>query len=159
MTTTQFLMLLGIAVSASIALIVASQQRKQMRQIELYKSDPTVGLVPPPSAFSRFIKSKWDILLGFGIPLVNLVIQLMSREPISKTSVLIISLSIAFLLVNIVATVIFRVVDRISKLIVGLTGAVESHFEITQSHGEMLESQTKLIAEILNRESSLIDKR
>ena len=146
MTTTHIIMLVGIAVSAVVALIVASQQRRQMRQIELYKQDPSVGLVPPISALTRFVKSKWDTVLGFGIPIVSLALEFMSDAPLTRLSVLIISLNIAVLLTNVVMAVVFRSVDRIFSLIIRITDILEKnvangrdHFEITKSHTSAIE--------------------
>ena len=38
----------GVVVSAIVALIVAGLQRRQMRQIELHREDPSISLTPPP---------------------------------------------------------------------------------------------------------------
>jgi hypothetical protein len=140
MTVTHIIMLVGIALSALVALVVASQQRKQMRQVELYKQDPSVGLVPPRSAVTRFIQSKWDVVLGFGGPILNLFFVFIMDTPLTRLSVLVISLSVALLLVNIVMTLVFRMVDRMSRLTSDLTTIVKDHFEITKSHSRILEN-------------------
>ena len=46
----------GVVVAAVVALVVNYQNRKQARQIELYRRDPSVGLIPPPHAFMAFLK-------------------------------------------------------------------------------------------------------
>ncbi|MBV6811092.1 hypothetical protein KWH19_15175 [Xanthomonas campestris pv. pennamericanum] len=146
MTITHIIMLIGISISAVVALIVASQQRKQMRQIELYKKDSSVGLVPPSSALTQFVKSKWDTVLGFGGPIVSLTLEFAANAPLTRLAVLLISLNVALILTNIVMTIIFRVVDRIFSAISRLTGIVDrgiamgdEHFEITKSHTRILE--------------------
>lgn len=146
MTVTHIIMLVGIAISAAVALIVASLQRKQMRQIELYKQDPSVGLIPPSSALTRFVKSKWESVFAFGGPIVGLVLEFTSNTPITRMSVLLISLNIAALLTNIVLAFLFRVVDRVFSTIDRLTDILDmhitngkAHLEITKSHTHMLE--------------------
>jgi hypothetical protein len=91
--------MVGIVVSAAAALIIAYLHRKQMRQIELYKQDPSVGLVPPPTAFTRFVKLRWLDVLGYAVPFLNLVIELNSDGPITRFSVLVIASSVALLVV------------------------------------------------------------
>jgi len=44
-----------IIVTTVVALIIASLHRKQMRQIELHRENPSVPLIPPPHLATRFI--------------------------------------------------------------------------------------------------------
>ena len=117
MTITQAIMLLGIVAAATVAFIVGYLQRKQMRQVELYRQDPTVGLVPPPSPLTKFVKSKWDSALGIGMPVLSLVIEFSGHAPITRLSVALISLNVAFLLVNFVMYIVFRLFDKTMALI------------------------------------------
>jgi hypothetical protein len=57
MSAGNWLTLVGIVVGGFVALAVAHMHRKQMRQIELHRADPTVPLVPPPHPITRFLKS------------------------------------------------------------------------------------------------------
>lgn len=57
MSAANWITLFGIIVAAVVALAVAFMHRKQMRQIELYRADPTVPLVPPLHPVTRFLKS------------------------------------------------------------------------------------------------------
>jgi heme exporter protein D len=51
-------------------LVVAYLQRRQMRQIEAYRQDPSVGLVPPPHPLRqllwRFLRRFWAPIWYFG---------------------------------------------------------------------------------------------
>ena len=49
----------GIIVAAAVAVIVNYQNRKQSRQIELFRKDPSVGLIPPPHPWIRFLQKNW----------------------------------------------------------------------------------------------------
>ena len=152
MTLTHFLMLLAIGVSAAVALLISYQQRRQMRQIELYKLDSSVGLTPPPTALTRFIKSKWDVVLGFGGPTINLVLELSSSAPITRLSVFVISLSVALLLTNVVMAVTFRLVERMAAsqaqlgaFVSALQDAVKDHVELTGISVRVLDELTDLV--------------
>jgi hypothetical protein len=49
----------GVVVAAAVALVVNYQNRKQARQIELFRNDPSVGLMPPPHPWVAFLKKNW----------------------------------------------------------------------------------------------------
>jgi hypothetical protein len=66
MTASNWLTLFGIAVAAVVALAVAALHRKQMRQIELHRTDPTIPLVPPPHPITRFLRSYGFNTLFYG---------------------------------------------------------------------------------------------
>ena len=131
MTITHAIMLAGIVVAAAVALIVGHLQRKQMRQIELLKQDPSAGLLPPPTAFTRFVRSKWDSLLGYGGPAVGLALEFSSSAPLTRISVLLISVSVAFLLVNVVMHVVFRLAERTAAIVAELRATQARHLEVT----------------------------
>jgi hypothetical protein len=161
MTVTHIITVATVAVSAAVALIVAHLQRKQMRQIELYKQDPTVSLTPPPSALTRFVKSNWDIVLGSGGPVLSLTLELTSNAPLTRLSVFMISLLIGLVIANFLNAMIFRILDRMARVDADLLGVVKDlvhhtdiatdslygilkdHIEITKSHARTIENGTK----------------
>jgi len=147
MSITHAIMLIGIIIAALVALSIGHLQRKQMRQIELYKLDPSVGLVPLPSAITRFVKSKWDKVLGFGAPASGLLIEFVSAAPLTRASVFLISFSVAFLLANVVMLVVFRLAERTASLIAALGAAQERHLEITARVTAAVESLTEQVLE------------
>ena len=132
MTITHVVMLIGILVAAAVALTVGHLQRKQMRQIELYRRDPTVGLIPPSNFLTRFVGSRWDSIIGFGAPSIGLIVELFDPAPVNRISVLLISISIAFLFLHFVMIIVFRLFDRTIALITELTASHKEHFQITE---------------------------
>ena len=56
MSAPVWLSLLTLAVTSAVALTIAAMHRKQMRQIELHRVDPSVPLAPPPNAFTKFLQ-------------------------------------------------------------------------------------------------------
>ena len=120
MTTTQLIAVIAIVISAAVALIVSHLQRKQMRQIELYKLDPSAGLLPPESRLTRFVKSKWDSIFAFGGPIYILVAEALKSAPPTRYTILIVSFAMMMLTLNIALALIFRMQtkfnERIAKL-------------------------------------------
>jgi len=131
MTLTQLITIFGIAVSASVALIVAYLHRRQMRQIELYKQDPTVGLIPSPSRLTAFVKSKWESILGFGGPILILTSEFSRDAPITRITIFNISVSLALLLGNFVLLLVFKLQDRNSKRLAEILTLQQRHADVT----------------------------
>ena len=70
----------GIVVGSTTAVLVGYLHRSQMRQIELFKQDPTVGLKPP-----RHLLPSWraGALLGWAgtiVPFLTLLPLLFSNQ-------------------------------------------------------------------------------
>jgi hypothetical protein len=88
----------AIMIPSATALLVAYWHRKQMRQIELFKRDPSAGLRPPASPPWRFLKSYGDLIFGIGVPSVFLVVEISTSAPISRRDVFNIAADISFIL-------------------------------------------------------------
>jgi hypothetical protein len=87
MSTGNWLTLISIAVAAVVALAIAYMHRKQMRQIELRRVDPTLPVHPPPHAVTRFIKNYgiYFWCLGWGAYSVFLLVRdLRKTEPVTR---------------------------------------------------------------------------
>jgi hypothetical protein len=54
MTGTNWVAVGGIEVVAIVTFIVAAQNRKQMRHLEIFCLDPSIGTIPPPHPTSLF---------------------------------------------------------------------------------------------------------
>ena len=59
MTLGTWIAILIFVGTAAVSLSIAYLHRKQMRQDELFRIDPTVGLTPPLNPISRFLKRHW----------------------------------------------------------------------------------------------------
>lgn len=122
MTLTQLITVLGIFTSAAVALIVAYLHRRQMRQIELYKSDPTFGLTPKPSRLTTFVMSRWDSIFAFGGPILILMSEFSRDAPITRLTIFNISISLALLLGNLILALVFKLQKRNSERIAEVLG-------------------------------------
>jgi hypothetical protein len=131
MTLTQVITVFGIVISAGVALIVAYLHRRQIRQIELFKQDPSVGLIPKPSRLTSFVMSKWDAILGFGGPILILVTEFSSNAPITRITIFNISVSLALLLGNFVLMLVFRLHRRNSERITEILSLHEKTVGVT----------------------------
>ena len=63
MTISLWVTVFCLSVTVIVQLIVSYLQRKQMRQIELFRTDPNVGLKPPPHPVTAFVKRNWSVLV------------------------------------------------------------------------------------------------
>jgi hypothetical protein len=132
MTITQAITISGILLSAFVALSVAYLHRKQMRQIEIFKQDPSAGLIPPPTKLTSFIKGKWDTFFAYGGPIYILGNELIKDSPITRTSVILISLSFSMLVLNISLALVFRLQSKFNERTMKLLEFHERQAEISK---------------------------
>lgn len=104
----------GILVAATVALIVGYLQRKQMRQIEAYRQNPALGLIPAPHPVTAFVRRHKYLVLISGGGVVLVVLGFLAPGPMTRLGVL----SIAFGASGIISGLLF---DLIASL-VGLFG-------------------------------------
>ena len=76
-----------LGVGAIVTLSVAAMHRKQMRQIELHRADPTVPLVPPTHPITRFLKIHGVPLICIGLNLGFLIHDVRQTGPITRSQV------------------------------------------------------------------------
>jgi len=120
MTINNWLTILAIVAGATVSLIVAHLHRKQIRQIELHRADPSVPITPPPSAITRFFRRYrlmiFNVVLNGGV----IVHQLLKTGQITRGDIFIISFStvaLAYAFISDQMTqqdlMIYRTIDRI----------------------------------------------
>ncbi len=88
-TTTNVVVIIGVAVSCATALLVGHLHRKQLRQIELFRKDPNVGIQPPPSVPVAFLGRHWTLIVGVFFPLGGIGLVLISQPFTQLSSVLV----------------------------------------------------------------------
>ena len=132
MTSGNYLALCGILVSAAVALLVSHLHRKQMRQVELFKIDPSVGLIPPPSSFTVFLREKGPDVLIVSLPLVLIINEMMKEGQVTRGSVLTVSLSVALIFAYATVRFVFALVRDVVQMIKKVVGLMEQHIEATK---------------------------
>lgn len=128
----------GMIISGSIALVIAHLHRRQMRQVELFRQNPEVGLLPPPGPLKRFVKSHWDAVFGVGGPVLWLVWTLFSSAPMTRAQVYLIALFISLLATNLLGQVIMRVSNR-------LVGLIEKERELRAASDAQISTLMRLL--------------
>jgi hypothetical protein len=93
MTAQLWVSILIFTGTAVVSLIIASLHRRQMRQIELHRGDPSVPITPPPHAVTQFLKRHGFPLLGIGISAFYLVHDLRAAGPVTRGDVFSIALN------------------------------------------------------------------
>ena len=115
MTLMHVLTIIGFTLSALVALSVAYLHRRQMRQIELFKQDPSVGLVPVQTGLTRFVKGKWDIIFAYGGPLYILASELLKSAPVTRMTIALVSMSLVLLALNVILSLMLRLNSKINE--------------------------------------------
>jgi hypothetical protein len=129
MSSGELIAVAAVAVPSGTALLVAYWHRKQMRQIEEFRRDPSVGLRPPPSRFWAFLKLHRLILVGVGLPALCPAGELSLTGPVTRLTVLAITSNVSAMLYSVL------VVDDIRRILRLLTAMIDlqaKHLEVTK---------------------------
>lgn len=126
MPVAAWIALLGIVVGTVVTLSVAYMQRKQMRQAELHRVDPSVSLVPPPHPITHFIKGYWYFLVFGGFDLAMLIRDLGQTTPITRRVVFDITLDT----ISLVLMVLLGIVTAILRMAARTIGVLEKMTDI-----------------------------
>lgn len=98
MSASNWVQIFGIIVAAIVALIIAYMARKQMRQIEVHRADPSIPLIPPPHTITRLLKS-YGLLLFTGAYGVSLLVwDLRKTGPVTRADVVWLIVDVALIL-------------------------------------------------------------
>jgi hypothetical protein len=143
MSVAAWITIFGIVVAAIVALSVAYLQRKQMRQIELHRADPSIPLTPPPHAITLFFRRNfwyWWCLV-FGVNDIRMLVRDLSQNtPVTRMVVFDIALDlIAFFSMSLIALLIFmldrdtKAAETVGKIIDVLDGTARRVKELEKS--------------------------
>jgi hypothetical protein len=118
MTVTNWITVGGILVAAIIALIVADQNRKQMRQLEAHRIDPSVGLTPPPHPVFVFLRKHWTALCAGGYGLYLLLHQYrVNNMFISRGEVFSTVIGVCLLFFAAMLTVVQEISEEVKRIV------------------------------------------
>jgi hypothetical protein len=142
--TVPLISLSGIVIAAFVAFYVAYLQRRQMRQIEAHRLDPTVPLKPPFAPVWQ-----WTIrhfaLIGTTIAIVNLTTIIIDPRPLTKLAALDIALNVAMIVFCIILDIIRFLAREYGEMFMGLTRLIESSSRFVVEVGKAtIENQTNI---------------
>ncbi len=126
MTVAAWISIFGIGVAAAITLGVAYIQRKQMRQIELFRKDPKVALTPPPHRVTLFLKDYWYFILIAVFDLAMLVRDMSRTTPVTRGVVFSIGLDLVTFSATIVMATVTAMLRRMSDVVGRIIGVLEA---------------------------------
>jgi hypothetical protein len=139
-----------LIVPSATALFIAYLHRKQMRHNELFRLDPKIGVVPPPSPPVAFIKQHWTNIkqhwtkLLYCVPLLSLVWLYAVHPPMSFMIVLAIAFnvsSVAFMAsTNMALSMDLRTLSLIERLANATTVSDSAAMEILRSFNERVKA-------------------
>ena len=109
----------AILLSSGTALCVAYLHRKQMRQIELHRVDPSVGLHPPSNYLWAFLKRHWSHILGIGAPVWGVGYEVTAKptEPVTRWTVVYLAFCVGMFFFNILMFVLHKIVKLMIDMI------------------------------------------
>jgi hypothetical protein len=150
----------GILVAAVTAIVIGHLHRKQMRQNELFRLDPSVGLRPPPSFPVTFFKQYWDVIGGIGLPILSVGISIVTNQPVTLASVITISVNVGCIVwtlalrserrlwegLNDQANALLTTVDALRAIQEQTSDGLRKHSELFSLIAKGVEIQTKLNA-------------
>ena len=132
----QLVTVFGIGASCLTALLVGYWHRKQIRQLELYRENKSLGVIPPPSAPVAFLARNRRAVVAYGLPLLSLLCLLKYPLNHSGFNTLFISLNVASIYMAIEQ---FRRERDLSNVILFM----ERHLRLTS---DMLKATNRLTA-------------
>jgi hypothetical protein len=106
-----------LVVGTIVTLSVAALNRKQQRQIELHRADPTVPLVPPAHPITRFLKTHGAPIISIGLNLGFLIDELRRTGPITRYQVF----SIVLFTVSLAGLVLMEITVWVSNKVMDLS--------------------------------------
>lgn len=124
MTLGYWLTIIGIVVTASVSFLVADLHRRQMRQIEAFRLDPSVGLIPPPHPVLYFFRD-WGIQIVYGGGAIYFFVKAVQlhepREvPATHRFVVYVALSVGGFAVAVISWLFTRWLTRLEQTIDGV---------------------------------------
>jgi hypothetical protein len=115
-SVTVVISVLAILVAGAVGLIVGYMQRKQMRQIEAYRQNPALGLVPPPHPVTAFMRANKYLVILSGGGLLLVFLGFLSPRPITHLSVLIIAIGVSGFLYGLLLDLLDRVIRLLERI-------------------------------------------
>ncbi len=145
--------IVGIVIAAIVQLAVGHLQRKQMRQIELYRNDSTAPLRPPPSPVVAWIKKRGPLLMCV-LPIAHLIFTLNESIPINRADVLSIALDVGMVvfLVNTQATL--AVLDLITRM----SDTVRLGFDVNRNAINKMQTSVSQMTDLHGEQVQVMDK-
>jgi hypothetical protein len=145
-----YITVFGICAAAVTALVVAYMQRRQIRQIEAYKKDPSVGLVPPPNPLRAFVRRHYLFIAGVGNA-IALFFEVLSPAAITRFTVLTIALNLAVALACIILWLLAQTdkhLLNLYKFVGDMAELLEMNTRVTQQQVHTVNEARKLLATV-----------
>jgi hypothetical protein len=110
---------LALVVTTLVNLSIAAMNRKQMRQIELHRADPSIPLLPPPHPATTFFKTNTVFILSLVWNCCWLVRELTLTTPVTRADILAITMLVGstYFLVTMQMTSASMKTDRVANAV------------------------------------------
>lgn len=88
-----------------------------MRQLELFRKDSSVSVLPPPSPPLAFFKRYYDVLLGIGMPMLWMAYLMTNNGPATVRLAVLISFNFVCIVYNLQQRSERRLLRLVDKLV------------------------------------------
>lgn len=124
MTIANWLTLAGLLIVPAVSVYIAWAQRRQMRQIELYREDKSVGLKPPPHRIIVFLRNHSMLFWGV-FSAVALVYDMHGQGPVTRETVFWIVLDILLITMAVLGDFIAAITRKMSPFMASYIAVLE----------------------------------
>ena len=135
----------SIIVATVVPLTIAALHRKQMRQIELHREDPSVPLIPPPHPATRFIQRNGIFIVSVIVEVWLLTHLLLQTGPITRGHVFNIALATAALAYILLMQSITQTSEQIYASIFNIYGLINKILEVIGTQTKTIDTQEQMI--------------
>jgi hypothetical protein len=132
MTLNQLIATVAVVIPCATAFLVGYWHRKQLRQIELARRDPSVSVLPPPSPPVAFFKRYRGLIVGVGMPVLSLASLMAMNYPAINGFAALIGLNVACILINLQSYSELQLLKLMLK-----------HFTVTEHVSRTLDTQRR----------------
>jgi uncharacterized membrane protein len=146
----------SIIVATVVPLTIAALHRKQMRQIEQHRENPSVPLIPPPSPATRFFQRNGFFIISLIVEVAILIWLLLRTGPITRGDIFNIALTtaaLAYILImrSITQTSeqIYDYILKIYDLINKVLGVINVQTQTIDAHTKMIDTHTDMVEKII----------
>lgn len=135
----------AIVVGSGTAFSVAHLHRKQLRQNEAFRQDPSIGLIPPPGPVLAFYRKYQSLILGIALPTGALVLNLFDPSPITRTTIVLMAATVSVSLMNGLVWYQKLSVDNTLRMFHVQLELLKAQSEAIKTHSELIAELTSLL--------------
>jgi len=158
MSVSVLVAVLSLIVSSGTLFLISYLERKQTRQVEAYKRDPSVGLCPPPTwlwvVTARHGPRLVRYCITYGASLFLVISGLSKSGPATRWSVFLIAYGIGTLVLNLSLEITFRVNRSSLEMLQAVQNLVGATIETQGAQAKSFEGLARVVSGLVDVEKA-----